>query len=151
MDVNMKMASKSNINLLSGLAKLIMFLLLGLTMVFGRSFVGLMFGQYRLGEIYIGIGLLISLIFVLINKKRIESFYVSNLQFYSHKLIVISFFIIVLAGSSNLADTYTYKSSSYIWSVSFLYLGSLLLLNKDKRSDRVYYLFLFVGRSFLNF
>ena len=144
MDVNMKMRSKSNINLLSGLAKLIMFLLLGLTMVFGRSFVGLMFGQYRLGEIYIGIGLLISLIFVLINKKRIESFYVSNLQFYSHKLIVISFFIIVLAGSSNLADTYTYKSSSYIWSVSFLYLGSLLLINKNNRIDRVYYLFLFV-------
>ena len=144
MNMKMNILSKTKMNLLSGFVKLIILLVLGLTMLFGRSFVGLFFGPYRLGELYIALGLLISLILLLVNKKIIKSFYLSDLQFYSNKLIVVSFFIVALAGSSNFADTYTYKSSSYIWSISFLYLGSLLLINKNKSIDQIYYLFLFV-------
>ena len=142
--MNMNMFSKSKRNLLSGLVKLGTLLLLGLTMVFGRSFVGLIFGQYRLGELFIGFGLLVSLIFLLVSKKRIKSFYLSDLQFYSNKLIVLSFFIIALVGSSDLLNTYTYKSSSYIWSIAFLYLGSFLMINKNKEIDYIYFLFPFV-------
>mgnify|MGYP003314431176 CR=1 FL=1 len=57
------------------------------------------------------------------NKKYLKDLYFNDLQFYSLKLIFLSFIIVGLFTEANFASTYTYKSSSYIWTTFFLFLG----------------------------
>ena len=90
--------------------------------VFTRSFVGINFFGFRLGEylILVGfilcLGLLIASIFYK-NKMDLEIF--NNY----YKAIILSFFIILLVTKSNISNTYAFKSSSYIWTLGFIFIG----------------------------
>ncbi len=113
-------------------------------MLFNRSFIGLYIFGFRIGELLTGVGLLIALIFFLAPKKYLSYFYFNDLQFYSLKLIVLSFFIIGIVTKANFTDLYTYKSSSYIWTTFFLFLGLITNLNTYIHLDRLYKFFLVI-------
>ena len=103
--------------------QILFFIFLASVMLFNRSFVGLYLFGYRFGEILTLIGFLISIIFLLLPKKYLKDFYFNERQFYSLKLIILSFFIVGVFTGANFLNTYSFKSSSYIWTVSFLFIG----------------------------
>ncbi len=99
------------------------FAVLFLVMIFGRSFIGLTISGYRIGEIIILIAFLTT--FLIFYPDILEG----NLHRKSllvHRLLVISFFIYVFISEGSLLSTYTYKSSSYLWTLIFIYFGVFL-------------------------
>ena len=100
---------------------LIMFFLL---MLFGRSFTGLVIFGYRFGEWLTAFGLLNSLvILLLIISKKVAK---NKKFFYLNMLIVFSFFYQLIIKDVNSFSTYLIKSSSYIWLISYIYIGFLI-------------------------
>ena len=99
------------------------FTVLLLTMLFNRSFVGLYIFGFRFGELLIGLAFLLSIIFFFTPKKYLEDFYFNDIQFYSFKLIIASFFIVGIFTNADFLNTYTFKSSSYIWTIAFMFFG----------------------------
>jgi len=96
-----------------------------LTILFGRSFMGINLIGFRVGELIIGFGLILSLMLcpILLKFYKLTSIEKSlNLILF---IIFSSFFITVVASGSSLFNLYTYKSSSYIWSLGFIYVGYL--------------------------
>tara|TARA_B110000008_G_C16961780_1_gene560438 strand:+ start:755 stop:2140 length:1386 start_codon:yes stop_codon:yes gene_type:complete len=111
----------------------ILFLFLALTILFGRSLTGVYILNFRLGELMIGFGLLVSIVLLFTPHSR--SFVnVNKLNFYVHKAILLQFIIIVLITETSFTSSYTYKSSSYIWTLSFLYIGIFLTQDIKKNS-----------------
>ena len=96
-------------------------LIIGLNMVFARSFVGLSILGIRLGELEVAGALFISLISIV--AFRYFPYSIDKNFDMLFRAIVVSYFIVVILTKSNLMSTYSYKSSSYIWTVSFIYLG----------------------------
>ncbi len=112
-----------------------------LMVLFGRSFTGVYILNFRIGELMIGFAVLISIIF-LFTKKEESYFGVSN--FYVQKLIIANFFIVVLLTNGSFTNTYTFRSSSYVWTFAFLIIGTFILrdFNLDKKNVYVFALFL---------
>ena len=95
---------------------------------FVRSFVGVYIGEFRIGEYLFLIALLLSFFFLIFNfKSNFTTKYLRSIYVF----LIISFFAVCLISESNFFTTYTYKSSSYIWSISFLFLGYYLFNFKD--------------------
>tara|TARA_B110000444_G_scaffold49433_1_gene45346 strand:- start:7154 stop:8515 length:1362 start_codon:yes stop_codon:yes gene_type:complete len=103
-----------------------------MTILFGRSFTGIFIFGYRIGEIAIGTAYLFLLYFFIFFKKENPFFVYGKQTFYSIKFIIISFFMTVFFTKGSLFDIYTYKSSSYIWTISFLILGGIFYSYIDK-------------------
>ena len=96
-----------------------------LVILFGRSFTGIYIFNFRLGELMIGASILVSLIILLIPyQNRLIKF--SKFNLYTHKIIILQFLIVAILTSSSLTNMYTYQSSSYIWTLAFLYIGLFL-------------------------
>lgn len=95
-----------------------------MTLIFSRSFVGIYILGFRLGELLIAISVLLFIILAIFDFPNF------NLQLFSHnfKLVYIFIFLyfIVLSiySNSNFVTPYTYKASSYIWTLSFIFFGS---------------------------
>lgn len=107
----------------NSLIQLPFFIFLVSVMLFNRSLIGLYIFGLRVGEILTAGGFVIAIIFLFLPKNYLKEIYFNDLQFYSLKLIIVSFFIVGLITDANFIDAYTYKSSSYIWSTFFLFLG----------------------------
>ena len=105
------------------------YLYLFLLMLFGRAFTGIIVFGFRLGELAIGLGLFISIFifFLKKNNKYLHEIKITN----THKLLILSFLIPFYFSSSSFLATYTYKSSSYIWTIAFIYIGYFLFGNND--------------------
>jgi len=89
------------------------------SLLFARSFVGIYVAGFRLGEIFMLLSLALFLYFLFFkNKKKLTK----NLKII-FGLILFSFFLIGYISNSSLLNTYTYKTSTYIWSLGFLMLG----------------------------
>ena len=89
---------------------------------FGRPFTGIILFGFRLGEILVGVGLIV--IFVIaIKLKSIKGF--TNI-FYTHLALVFLFMAYVFLNGLEQFDTYIFKSSSFIWMISYVYLGYFL-------------------------
>lgn len=91
--------------------------------LFGRSFTGVYILGFRIGELMIAACMLLSIYFLIFVKKSNQYFYFGDKTFYFMKAIVISFFITVFATDGSLTYMYTYRSSSYIWTLAFLFFG----------------------------
>ncbi len=96
------------------------YFLIGASLSFGRPFVGVYFFGFRLGELLILFAFLISILLSILffdgfseifNEKKVFSF------------LVVSFFVVSLITSTNLFDPYAYRASSYIWTLSYLFVG----------------------------
>ena len=88
----------------------------------GRPFTGLKFFGFRLGEILVGIGLV--LVFLIIFRLR----FVQELSFvfYTHLYLIFLFLTYVIFNGFSEIDTYIFKSSSFIWMISYIYFGYFL-------------------------
>ena len=109
------------------LTLLISYLLLGiigLNAIFARSFVGITIFGFRVGELEVAGALLLSLIF-LISFKYFPYSIGRSFEFY-FRLIIVSYFIVVFVTNTDITNTYAFKSSSYIWTVSFIFLGTFI-------------------------
>ena len=95
-------------------------------MVFTRSFMGLYFFGFRLGELVVAFGLILILLnlfrFNLIDFKKISYLLFS---------LILSFFISLFVNGGNILDTYTFKSSSYIWMFGYFWMGYFIFKNLD--------------------
>ena len=97
-----------------------------LLLIFGRNFTGLLVLDFRIGEILVGAGLIIFLsgFYLFKNEEKIKPLLILN------SLIVLFFFIKNVFDGANIFELYLYKSSSFIWTISYLYLGYLLGKNQ---------------------
>jgi hypothetical protein len=95
-----------------------------LTMIFTRSFIGLYLLEYRLGELLVLTGFILCIFFVIFSKKinYLNLHKIFNNYF---RGIVVSFFAIIFITNSSITNTYAFKSSSYIWTIGFLFLGTI--------------------------
>ena len=95
-----------------------------LTLLFGRSFMGIyLFGGLRVGEYVMGAALLMYILGLAFSKKYFMN---DNLE---KKIIALNIFIFVffivnaILSESSFIKTYTYRTSSYLWSIGFYFLG----------------------------
>jgi hypothetical protein len=104
-----------------------------LLLLFGRSFTGIDLFGFKVGELMTGTGLVVFAYF-LTKKSSIDSLLGQNSNLVL-KLILLQFFIsTVLSGSiKDLLDLQVYRSSSYIWSLGFLFV--LYVLRKPRIFD----------------
>ena len=113
------------------------FLYIFFVTIFGRTFNGLLVGPFRLGELVIGSSILI-MIFILFNFRKNLIHPMLLKVFFS---LIVVFVISALLSNSNFFDTYTYKSSSILWTLSFIYLGAMLF--KSEYTD-IFIKFLYI-------
>lgn len=91
-------------------------------MIFTRSFLGVYLYGYRIGELLVLLGL-IATFYLMIFFKKINSNSLFNILNYCIIGIVASFLIVTIITKTGLTNTYTFKSSSYIWTIGFLIIG----------------------------
>lgn len=109
-----------NIEILRRISILTFFLL---TLIFGRSFMGIYIYSLRIGEYLIAISFVIY-IYILIFKKNyineIHPYLYATLMSLPFTLLIFSFI-----KSDSLLNPYFYRSSMYIWTISFILVGYL--------------------------
>ena len=113
--------------------KFIYLSLLFLSMIFARSFVGLTLLGFRFGEVFIALCFFFSL-FILIPDKYLPEQIVEFSLTRIYKILVVSVFLIALITRSSILSTYFIRSSSYVWSIAFIFFGLYFLniLNNNK-------------------
>ena len=108
-----------------------------LLLVFTRSFAGIYIFGFRIGEYLVAFGLVFFLITVFLSKK-ID--FPSNILFF-YKILFLSFLIVNFFSFTDILNKFTFKNSSYIWTLSYLILG-YLLFGKYINKNKFYILFL---------
>ncbi len=100
-----------------------------LVVIFGRSFTGILIFGFRLGELMIGTALVLFMYFVLLKNKKLSNLFGKEINI-TLKIFLFSFFLMnfLNGGVSNFLNPETYRSSSYIWSIGFLFV--LVFLRK---------------------
>jgi len=112
-------------------------LLIGIVFIFDRSIVGFMISGQQVGKLIVGIGFLATFLFIIL---RFYNLNLLNLDDYSLSLsilsaIVLTFFISIFLYGTNIFSAYTFRSSSYIWTASILYISLVIFqdINKYKK------------------
>lgn len=128
--------NNKNSNFLLFIFKFFLFFLL-LSSIFTRSFMGVYLFQLRIGEYIVGFGLFF-LLFVLFlypkYKKELGSKIVN-----AYLLIVFLFFLNLLNDFSSPISSYIFKSSSYIWYISYFFLGFILFSEVQMKIKYLYF------------
>ena len=119
-----------------------------LVVLFGRSFTGIYFFGFRLGELMIASAVLLSVIILLlpISSKNII---LGKENLIIHKLIILSFFTTFLLTNGDITNTYTFQSSSYVWTYSFVYLSYFILKNYKIKKQTVYLVAFFLPALYI--
>lgn len=99
--------------------------------IFSRSFMGIYIFGFRIGELFVALSLFLFFYLILYNFKFVEKSF-SKMMKASMFLILLYFFVLLNNTEGEYFALYTYKSSSYIWTLSFLILG--LIVPKFKMS-----------------
>lgn len=116
------------------------FLLIGLTLLFGRSLMGLYLFGFRFGELLVGFSLLFWFVVLGIFLLNKYNFSFSKLTMLIIFLVPISFLIVAFARNNSFVSTYTYKSSSYIWTLSIFFLAIIIYDNFEFDKFLIYLL-----------
>jgi len=122
---------KSTLKLLNN----IVFLFLLFTFLFGRSFMGLYILNFRIGELLVGVCLISSILFLLNHKEN--KLFLSKELLVTQVIIWFSFLLSLFINRGSLFTEYTYKSSSYIWAISAIYLGIIFFKNFQFDKKRI--------------
>jgi hypothetical protein len=104
---------------------------LTLSIIFSRSFLGIYIFDFRIGEIFMALSA-IALIFSLLLSSYFPSKNISKIITVL-QIVVVLFVFTSLITKSSFLNLYTYKASSYIWSVGFLFLGTIMPKFRIKR------------------
>ena len=102
-----------------------------LSIIFSRSFLGIYIFDFRIGEIFMAVSA-IALIFSLFLSSYFPSKNISEIITVL-QIVVVLFVFTSLITKSSFLNLYTYKASSYIWSVGFLFLGTIMPKFRIKR------------------
>ena len=102
-----------------------------LSIIFSRSFLGIYIFDFRIGEIFMALSA-IALIFSLFLSSYFPSKNISEIITVLQIVVFLYVFTSLITKSSFL-NLYTYKASSYIWSVGFLFLGTIMPKFRIKR------------------
>ncbi len=90
------------------------------SLVFARSFVGIYVFGYRVGELFMLMSLTIFLYLTLFKKNKAKTVsFLRKLNF----IILISFLLNLIISDASFLNPYSYKTSTYIWGLGFLFLG----------------------------
>ena len=114
----------------------IIFFLILLILINGRSLLGVYIFGFRIAEYLVGF-CLIYYLYVIYKIKYFTS--VLNGIVHSNFLLILIFIILNFVKSADYTNTYVFRSSSYIWYISLLYLG-YLIFNKIKLNDKYFVL-----------
>ena len=99
-----------------------------LLMIFTRSFVGISFFGFRIGELMVGLGLFLVGILSIVSFSSKKSF--TNIFPWKYFLLVmVSFAVTLFYTKGNLFSLYTYKTSSYLWMIGYYFIGYLTFNN----------------------
>ena len=125
-----------------------LFILILIILVNGRSLMGLYVFGFRLAELLTGFSIV--LLFLLIYKMK---FFRNNLgpRFINSFLILVIYFVVInLINSANFLDLYLYKSSVYIWYITFIFFGLIIFKNLEITKNYFYlgYIGLFIQFMF---
>ena len=97
-------------------------------LLFGRPYSGIYIANFRVGELIIGFFLITNLVILFSPVKFLKTNVdYDNRIIYIYKLIILSFFVILLLNNGSFTDLYSYKSSSYIWMIGALIFSSYLV------------------------
>ena len=106
---------------------ILVFLFFTFVFLFSRSFVGISFFGFRVGELSMLFSILSMIFFIFLNyKSNTYSEFVSRRFILTNIFFFISFVVITIINNGSFLSTYTFKSSSYIWSLGFFYLGIII-------------------------
>ena len=93
-------------------------------LVFTRPFVGLSILGYRLGELFIVFAFLISILssfYFFFKRGSTNYLHIKNIQII-FSLILLTLYLSIFSNSTGLLSSYTYKISSYVWTIGYLFL-----------------------------
>ena len=135
-------SKKHVIKLIESLTFLMMFSLL----FFGRSFSGVYFFGYRLGEFMVLLGLILYIVFLLFFK-IIKNLDLKNI-YIIHTILIFLFILSLALSKENLTNTYIFRASLFIWVVSFFYFGRTI---ETKFENNIKYIYLLNAAIFLNY
>jgi len=94
-----------------------------LLIVFTRSFAGLYIFGFRIGEYLVAGGLLLFIYYVLLPQRDKIPKEILSLT----KYLFLSFLIVNFFTYTDLFNKFTYKNSSYLWTVAFIFVGFIFL------------------------
>ncbi len=122
--------------------KILTYIFFILVFFFSRSFMGVYLFGFRIGELAI-VGSLLILLISIINFYKIDSFKVIQNKdlIFAFIILIPSFFIMVFYTGGSLLNPYIFKSSSYIWTIGFLFFG-LIYFDKITIEEKHLYIFL---------
>ena len=105
-------------------------LVLFLYLIFGRSFSGVGIFGFRIGELLIATNLLFSVLFFPYGYlSKYQKFFIFDKKiFLISKVFLLSFLISLFTLGGSLITPYTYRSSSIIWSINFIFFGYFILI-----------------------
>lgn len=106
-------------------------LLIGLVFLFDRSMVGLLIFNQPLGVLIVGFSFLfgLSLFINRVIKKDIFGLKIFNLTINFYLIVIFIFIVSVYFNKTSLFTSYTFRSSSYIWTASLLFLSYFIFSN----------------------
>ena len=122
------------LNKIQGAYRFLYFLFFLFIALFGRSFTGVYLFGFRIGELMIGSAALLSFVFLIFAKKDNRYFSIDPRSFYLHKVIILSFFLTLFLSNGSPFLIYTYKSSSYIWTLAFIFVGFFAFIDLNEKS-----------------
>jgi len=105
------------------------FFFIVITFLFGRSFMGIYILNFRIGELIVLISVL-SYTLLLFKISELNSTFNTKILF-TNLLIIFSFLVSAISSNTNFFNPYTFKSSNYIWAVSFIYIGYFFAKNYE--------------------
>ena len=95
-----------------------------MTLIWSRSFVGIYISNFRIGELFIA-GTLVLFLILIITKSQQFNFTLLSINFKILILIIFSHFLFIgILTKASFVSPYTFKASTYIWTVSFLFFGA---------------------------
>ena len=106
-------------------------LLIGLVFLFDRSMVGLLIFNQPLGVLIVGFSFLVGLSLFInrVIKKDIFGLKIFNLTINFYLIVIFIFIVSVYFNKTSLFTSYTFRSSSYIWTASLLFLSYFIFSN----------------------
>lgn len=112
---------KNNLLLYKKYSHYFLYFFLIMNILFSRSFVGIYIFGFRIGEIIVAISLILSL-FLLFQKKIIVNQFGKKI-YLTYLFLILSTLILMIIKYQNIFQFYNFKSSSYIWLTSLLFLN----------------------------